>query len=430
MRFVLKNINKVQEADILLKGLTVIAGENDSGKSTVGKLLFSTIKALADTDVRTDAKRDALLQKHVHSLFSRLPWSLWNKGRSSNLFPLNPDDFVRGMQQASSLKDFLQLRIEAIDADEKVTPRLRSLLLSDIENIRICMEESQNRSAALATEIQYFIESEFMNKICSYHTEGSCVKFCMDEGEAELSYSIRDDQVLKETVQVSDGEYLQDATYVESPLYVHLLDTLLFASTYREMEQGKFFRSMVPIHIKDLASKLDMMKFTLSGQKRSPIAEEVQDVVGGHFSYDAQSRSLCFSKDGLSFSPINIASGIKSFGVIQMLLDTNAINGNKILIWDEPENHLHPRWQIEFAKVLVQLAQSGIPIVISSHSPYFIQGVRYFSVKYRMEKFVNYYLANPSGGLVSMENVSSDLNRIFVKLAEPLNEIMNVDELR
>ena len=143
-----------------------------------------------------------------------------------------------------------------------------------------------------------------------------------------------------------------------------------------------------------------------------------------------QSRSLCFSKDGLSFSPINIASGIKSFGVIQMLLDTNAINGNKILIWDEPENHLHPRWQIEFAKVLVQLAQSGIPIVISSHSPYFIQGVRYFSVKYRMEKFVNYYLANPSGGLVSMENVSSDLNRIFVKLAEPLNEIMNVDELR
>ena len=113
-----------------------------------------------------------------------------------------------------------------------------------------------------------------------------------------------------------------------------------------------------------------------------------------------------------------------------MLLDTNAINGNKILIWDEPENHLHPRWQIEFAKILVQLAEAGIPIVISSHSPYFIQGIRYFSVKYKMEGFVNYYLANESGNLFVMEEVTNDLNRIFVKLAEPLNEIMNVDALR
>ena len=51
MRFIIENINKVRKADISLKGLTVIAGENDSGKSTVGKLLFSTIKALVNTEV-------------------------------------------------------------------------------------------------------------------------------------------------------------------------------------------------------------------------------------------------------------------------------------------------------------------------------------------------------------------------------------------
>lgn len=430
MRFVLKNINKVQFADLSLKGLTVIAGENDSGKSTVGKLLFSTIKALANTDVRTDAKQEALLQKHVSSLYSRLSNMLLDSERMKELYPLPIKRFIKGMKQASSLKDFLQLRIDEINRNEDITPRLRSLLLADMENIRVCMEESQNRSAALATEIQYFIESEFMNKICSYHTEDSHVEFCMDAESVKLNYSIQDDMVLKETVQIADGEFLQDATYVESPLYVHLLDTLLSASTYREMEQGLFFRSMVPIHIKDLADKLDSLKYVLPSQKRSPITADVQDIVGGHFSYDAQSRSLCFSKEGFRFSPINIASGIKSFGVIQMLLDTNAINGNKILIWDEPENHLHPRWQIEFAKILVQLAEAGIPIVISSHSPYFIQGIRYFSVKYKMEGFVNYYLANESGNLFVMEEVTNDLNRIFVKLAEPLNEIMNVDALR
>ena len=113
------------------------------------------------------------------------------------------------MKQASSLKDFLQLRIDEINRNEDITPRLRSLLLADMENIRVCMEESQNRSAALATEIQYFIESEFMNKICSYHTEDSHVEFCMDAESVKLNYSIQDDMVLKETVQIADGDNFQ-----------------------------------------------------------------------------------------------------------------------------------------------------------------------------------------------------------------------------
>lgn len=46
MRLILENINKIKKADIELNGLTVIAGTNDSGKSTVGRVLFSVIKAL------------------------------------------------------------------------------------------------------------------------------------------------------------------------------------------------------------------------------------------------------------------------------------------------------------------------------------------------------------------------------------------------
>ena len=45
MKLKLQNILKVASADIELGGLTVITGENDSGKSTVGKILFSTLKA-------------------------------------------------------------------------------------------------------------------------------------------------------------------------------------------------------------------------------------------------------------------------------------------------------------------------------------------------------------------------------------------------
>lgn len=68
-----------------------------------------------------------------------------------------------------------------------------------------------------------------------------------------------------------------------------------------------------------------------------------------------------------------------------------------MLIWDEPEIHLHPKWQVELAEVLIRLTKSGIPIVVSTHSPYLAQGIRYFSAKYAIEDFFNYYLAEDNG---------------------------------
>ena len=41
MRLEIKNIGRIEEASIEMNGITVIAGENDTGKSTVGKVLYA-----------------------------------------------------------------------------------------------------------------------------------------------------------------------------------------------------------------------------------------------------------------------------------------------------------------------------------------------------------------------------------------------------
>ena len=41
MRIKLENITKIDKADVVVDGITVIAGENSSGKSTVGRVLYS-----------------------------------------------------------------------------------------------------------------------------------------------------------------------------------------------------------------------------------------------------------------------------------------------------------------------------------------------------------------------------------------------------
>ena len=45
MRLTLKNIGKIKEAEVELNGITVIAGENNTGKSTVGKVLYSVFNS-------------------------------------------------------------------------------------------------------------------------------------------------------------------------------------------------------------------------------------------------------------------------------------------------------------------------------------------------------------------------------------------------
>ena len=51
------------------------------------------------------------------------------------------------------------------------------------------------------------------------------------------------------------------------------------------------------------------------------------------------------------------------------------------MIIDEPEVHLHPKWEVVYAKIIVLLSKLGIPIIVSSHSHYFLQE----SIKYIME---------------------------------------------
>jgi predicted ATP-dependent endonuclease of OLD family len=45
MKLQLENIGMIKNANLQFNGLTVIAGENDTGKTTVGKILFSEIRA-------------------------------------------------------------------------------------------------------------------------------------------------------------------------------------------------------------------------------------------------------------------------------------------------------------------------------------------------------------------------------------------------
>ena len=436
MKLKISNINKVREASIDLDGITVIAGANGSGKSTVGKLLFSMVKAVSNAEEVKGQSTTKRLRKAVENLYKRVNLSFVriNDERIKELFPIPS---LRMVEQLESISDdpeaidtYLSGLQETINEME-LAPRIKVKFEEDIDNIRIAMGNSP--AADVAVQVRSFVESEFLGKICSNGQKKASASLEMETPEEKLELRFDNDSV--DSVKYHCNDFPSDCTYVESPLYIHILDTLLNASTYKEFQQNKrriLFQGMVPIHIKDLATKLDALRMVIPNLFNE-VSCDISSIIGGKFEYDKEARRIIFreQKSGASYSPINIASGIKSFGLIQILQQVGVINNNSFLVWDEPENHLHPKWQVVFAELLVQLSLLGVPILISTHSPFFVQGIRYFSAKHQMEKYTNYYLAEEQeDGLSVIRDVTSDLNAIFSKLAEPLNEIMNVDKVR
>lgn len=426
MELKLKYVNRIQSADIKLNGLTVLVGANNSGKSTIGRTLYSLVKAIANTNIVSEEDRDSRVRKHVDSMYSRFRGL--RRPASEELiqrFPRNSADFLYQLREVTDHDAFIKSNIEIIN-NLDIVPRQKQLLVEDMINIGICLTKKENPAANLRTELQYLIESEFLNTFCSVHAESTDVEL-LSEGSSKIFFTASQNIVTH--VHYDDSGFIEDATYIESPLYIHLIDTIIRARTYREVETNMSVLNLtVPSHIKDMAEKImSASRHPIDSKKNSAI--DISSIIGGKLSYDSGSHQIVFQEGKNHYSTINVASGVKCFGIIQLLEQANFIGPNRLLIWDEPENHLHPEWQVKFAEKMVSLAKEGVPVLITTHSPYFLQAIRYYTALAKIGNYVNYYMPEETVDHLSVaKDVSSDLTPVFERLSAPLGDIMDVHE--
>ena len=435
MRIELSNINRIRRASIKLNGLTIIAGENDTGKSTLSKMIFSNIKAYANVVNDGKISKAERIEPSVRQLYKRIGMPLRRNPYGAFLRTKIPNSAEEFIDEIYSLNNdeigfFLKEFTSKLEGWDSIKLSTKALIEKDLQSIEICLKNSDNPAALLQPKVRRLIESEFFNKITSIKTEQSKFAFIDDHNRSIMSYEITEGTV--NSLHYNDTfNFYNDATYVESPLHFQLQDVIKRAQTYIEMERGRnswsFRNLMVPMHVKDFSDKISTLaEDSDSADFPTKTVYQIHETTKGAFIFDKNKRRIMF-KNGLGeFSLNNVASGIKSFGVLEILLSNEIISPEKMLLWDEPENHLHPQWQVHFAEILVQLTKAGIPIVVCSHSPYFIQAIRHFSSVYSIEESVDYYLSRiEDDGLCTFDEVTTDLNRIFSKLAAPMNKIMN-----
>ncbi len=343
MELQLKNIGMIKEANVKIDGLTVIAGENDTGKSTVGKALF-------------------LLLDEVKTQYATII------GIDKNKNPLTQDVFLRTFLYGSPF-----------DKENKIFKIFKHTLPS----------------------------SEFKLK----------------ENNKSISFQV--DTYIKPIKTKEQYTLLLDLTpiFIESPLIWNFTD---FFRDIAQVESQMNIKLDYPYLMKDLNFKLHIK----SASNGLDIKEKITSLMGGEFKKD-DSDHYYFYKGDKKIELVNTATGIKTFGIFQVLSQNNWLNKDTVLILDEPEVHLHPKWQLEMAKIIVELVKNGVKIVVNSHSPYMIEALKRYAEVENVYDKTNFYLAE-DGFIKQLEDSNAvTLSKIFEKLSEPFDifEEMESDSL-
>ena len=414
----------LKEAELSLNSLTLIAGENDNGKSTVGKVVFCIIKAINRYKEDLQESKEHKLNEKFNNLFFFIRNLLVH-----NPILKNTDDIYFLIEDESDIDEKL-LNLNKLIAlfknntqiDEKTIQKIEKTL----EEIYTIRNEPEN--------INKYIESA-LNKVFISEFDSSILLDGEDEGEITLLENKLELIKIKVTREnkiflLSDIEPIQikDATFIESPLILNNHDLLIKSQSGLNINKRNIERLGIPyttLHTKDLFDKLKKISFSLffDDDFEENILREIQQIIDGNIIYDNQKRDFIYSKGQKNISIKNTASGIKSFGILQLLLLNGVLNKNSILILDEPENHLHPIWQLKYAKLLVIFAKNGITTLIASHSPYMIEALKRYSDIEDLGEVTNFYLAENS--IILPKDRLSD---IFRTLEEPFEIFRNMDE--
>ena len=421
MKLILKNIGLLKDAELELSRLSLIAGENDNGKSTVGKVIFCLVKAINRYREDLEESKEYRIEEEFRNVFFFL------RTLSNESYEFKSDT-LRTLQ--SSEYDF-STKIDALNQiiDELKNSFLETETLHQFINLRdkilAMIEKPEDTRELMENALNKVFVAEFDSRIL---LDGEDEGFI---GLYEQNIKLIEVKIFKNKIHLVNNVepiVLEDATFIETPLILNNHDLLIRSKSAFNLKKRTLSHLGIPyttFHTKDLFDKLieppfgDLFDTTIN----KLVERKIREIVNGEIIYDNREKDFIFKKDQGSSVPIrNTASGIKVFGILQLLSSNDFINKKSLLVFDEPENHLHPKWQLKLAEILIDLAEQGVYILVSSHSPYMIEALKRYSDLAGLEKESSFYLAKEN----SIQN-KDKLEEIFQVLSEPFEVFRKMD---
>ena len=410
MKLSIRNVGKLKEADVEINGITVITGENDTGKSTVGKVLWSVFNGFYEIDEKVYNEKVSELTKIVDKLM---------KENGYNKITDNFKDFFGIFDRTEE-----KIAIELLKNNKNYSEDEIKIIINNykkdlkIENISKFVQEINETLKISDKEIIKVIVSRVMNK--EFHNQINAVFFKEKMNIGEISLKIKDKEIdLKiENNEISDVQNYflinKETMYIDNPF---ILDSYDFED---ENHQTHLATNVFSENENSVISEIKVKK------KLNNIYQKLNSVLSGE-SLENKNSKFVYRKNGEDIDLKNLSTGLKTFAIIKMLLQNGTLEENGTIILDEPEIHLHPEWQLKFAELIVLLQKEfGMHILLTTHSPYFLNAIEVFSERHKIDDKCKYYVAENEGNSSIIKDVTGNTREIYRKLARPIQDLENI----
>jgi predicted ATPase len=396
------NIGKIQKAAVEMRGITVIAGNNNTGKSTYGRILFCLFNAFCNAkDAIQKERRDNI--ENIIRITSRgscLPSRGFVNSIIDRQFSIEELYMI--------LKDIMDDQIETIN---DVKDAIKDTVEKIVSFSKITDEQIQE------VILSRFLRSEFGNRIVHVNHADDPGEISLTIRGNKLSASVQNNEIVDYTDNVG---IIYNALYIDTPF---ILDEL----TRRPASRRNGHRAYLIRCLLKSPDDVNVLDEISTKQQFLRVLSSIRTVVDGEFTEDKS--GLDFQEKGLKapLGMFNISTGMKPFLIIKRLLEVGAIKEGGVLVFDEPEIHLHPEWQLKYAELLVLLQKEfKLTILLTTHSPYFLNAIEVYSQKHDSSENCNYYLSETQGDACTLKEVTGDLTSIYEKLAKPFQDLENL----
>lgn len=432
MTLKVEKFRAINSARLDLDGITIITGENGSGKSTLSKILYNTIKYSKKYELLIGKKLSSELKEIAYALTNSVQEiaRYGNDAEAKFLYPsrnfrrlsLKSGDIEEIKEYERKLYSHLnivenyiqpiigdnQLEFEGFeDNSQRIEHSLRvsriKYVLQDAlsDGVKLNFVDFNEILRLLKTKISTAFEQAYgyynARPIDLFSTELSSLFDQSVEGQFDLieyGLPITD---WKEN-KFNNTSWIKNSIYIDTPMAIN--------------EEGH-----LNIYWNDLNRELKSDK---GHYKDSPDFNEIDGVISGNVYYDndrlVEDGFKYKRADGSVFNIDDCATGIKAFGILQLLLNNGKLTKDTLLIIDEPEAHLHPQWIVEYAHIVVSLnKQIGVKFFIASHNPDMVSAIKYIAEKEKISDRVNFYLAEkvPDNYVYNYKSLKTNIEEIF-----------------
>ena len=410
MKLTINNIGKLKNAEVVIDGITVITGENDTGKSTVGKVLWSVFNSFFEIkkQIRTDKISSILEELRRVSSMQDIRNNLVHS--SIVEYDLDLNDFLKQLEKK------LEVLNDVRDLDDESKDELKDTL----EKIKKRINLSDDEIMKKITQINF--NKEFNSQINNLNF--------LEEGNIDLKIKNKNINLIisDDKIQIKDFFSLyENVMLLDNPRIIDNLAENIILSA------NKIFSIIENLHNSKFISMLRNDKSStatdniLNEEKLSKIEEKLNKIVDGKFLKKDFGVYFYRNKSGKEINIKNLSTGFKVFSIIKLLIQNNQLRENGTIILDEPEIHLHPEWQLKFAELIVLLQKEfGMHILLTTHSPYFLNAIEVFSERHKIDDKCKYYVAENEGNSSIIKDVTGNTREIYRKLARPIQDLENI----